>query len=194
MASSRLLEAGKQQAAAQALIHCPNLEKLDMRDCPSLRELLLWSDKLSELDLTSSKASCSTILGQCSNETVTHKHSHAAACRYAVWAWKTFYNCFMTIGLELGLSVLSEREATEPVSSSHAMHVLTSHWELQEMTKRKLYCPGLTVTKLSTLVPPPRPQKPVHLPIAGLVKVSPCLLPQALLSLAHVALAAIDSR
>ena len=43
---------------------------------------------------------------------------------------------------------------------------------LQEMTKRVLYCPNLTVSKLAVLVPPPRPQKPVHLPIAELIKVS----------------------
>ena len=43
---------------------------------------------------------------------------------------------------------------------------------LQEMTKRVLYCPNLMVSKLAVLVPPPRPQKPVHLPIAELVKAS----------------------
>ena len=43
---------------------------------------------------------------------------------------------------------------------------------LQEMTKRVLYCPNLMVSKLAVLVPPPRPQKPVHLPIAELIKVS----------------------
>lgn len=35
-----------------------------------------------------------------------------------------------------------------------------------------LYCPNLLVSKLAVLLPPPRPQKPVHLPIAELVKVS----------------------
>eukprot|EP00891_Asterochloris_glomerata_P000628 jgi/Astpho2/628/fgenesh1_pm.00013_%23_18_t len=40
----------------------------------------------------------------------------------------------------------------------------------KDMTKRVLYCPNLLVSKLAVLLPPPRPQKPVHLPIAELVK------------------------
>ena len=43
---------------------------------------------------------------------------------------------------------------------------------LQMITKRVMYCPNLMVSKLAVLVPPPRPEKPVHLPIAELVKVS----------------------
>ncbi len=41
----------------QVLIQCPNLERLEMADCTGLKEMLLWSDKLTELDATSSKVS-----------------------------------------------------------------------------------------------------------------------------------------
>lgn len=39
----------------QAIIQCPNLEKLDVNGCAGLETLLLWSDKLTEIDLTDSK-------------------------------------------------------------------------------------------------------------------------------------------
>ena len=42
---------------------------------------------------------------------------------------------------------------------------------LQAMTKRELYCPNLLVRKMVPTVPPPRPVKPVHPPIADIVKV-----------------------
>ena len=39
----------------QAIIQCPNLEKLDLKGCSELQTLLLWSDKIAELDATDSK-------------------------------------------------------------------------------------------------------------------------------------------
>lgn len=36
----------------QALIHCPRLNKLSLTDCPQLECLMLWSDELTELDLS----------------------------------------------------------------------------------------------------------------------------------------------
>lgn len=36
----------------QALIHCPRVNKLAVADCPQLETLMLWSDELTELDLT----------------------------------------------------------------------------------------------------------------------------------------------
>ena len=41
----------------QVLIQCPNLERLEMAECTGLKEMLLWSDKLTGLDATSSKVS-----------------------------------------------------------------------------------------------------------------------------------------
>ncbi len=45
---------------------------------------------------------------------------------------------------------------------------------LQVMTKRDLHCPNLLIHKVATLVPPPRPVKPVHPPIADIIRV--CIL------------------
>ena len=42
-------------AALQALIQCPHLEKLETGGCVGLEIVMLWSDKLTELDLTDSK-------------------------------------------------------------------------------------------------------------------------------------------
>lgn len=39
-------------AMLQALIHCPRLNKLSITDCPALETLMLWTDELTELDLT----------------------------------------------------------------------------------------------------------------------------------------------
>lgn len=39
----------------QVIVQCPNLEKLEAAGCQSLQTLLLWSDKLSELDIIDSK-------------------------------------------------------------------------------------------------------------------------------------------
>lgn len=39
----------------QAIIQCPNLEKLEAKGCVGLEVLMLWSDKLTELDITDSK-------------------------------------------------------------------------------------------------------------------------------------------
>ena len=36
----------------QALIHCPHLTKLTITDNPKLETLMIWSDELTELDLT----------------------------------------------------------------------------------------------------------------------------------------------
>lgn len=36
----------------QALIHCPRLNKLSITDCPALETVMLWTDELTELDLT----------------------------------------------------------------------------------------------------------------------------------------------
>ncbi len=46
----------------QAIIQCPQLEKLDTRGCTGLDTLMLWTDKLTELDITDSKVRplCST--------------------------------------------------------------------------------------------------------------------------------------
>ena len=48
----------------QAIVQCPNLEKLDVKGCVGLETLLLWSDKLTEIDLTDSKV--------CLNSQVRH--------------------------------------------------------------------------------------------------------------------------
>jgi hypothetical protein len=40
---------------SQVIIQCPNLEKFDAKGCTSLEVLMLWSDKLTELDITDSK-------------------------------------------------------------------------------------------------------------------------------------------
>jgi hypothetical protein len=37
---------------AQALLHCPRLNKLTITDCGQLTTLMLWTDELTELDLT----------------------------------------------------------------------------------------------------------------------------------------------
>ena len=37
-----------------------------------------------------------------------------------------------------------------------------------------MHCPNLLIHKVATLVPPPRPVKPVHPPIADIIRV--CLL------------------
>lgn len=42
---------------------------------------------------------------------------------------------------------------------------------MQGMKKRCLYCPNLQVRKVCALIPAPRPAKPVHPPIAELIKV-----------------------
>jgi hypothetical protein len=42
---------------------------------------------------------------------------------------------------------------------------------LQVMTKRDMHCPNLLIHKVATLVPPPRPVKPVHPPIADIIRV-----------------------
>lgn len=42
---------------------------------------------------------------------------------------------------------------------------------LQVMTKRDLHCPRLLIHKVATLVLPPRPVKPVHPPIADIIRV-----------------------
>ena len=47
---------------------------------------------------------------------------------------------------------------------------------LQAMTKRELHCPNLLVQKVATLVPAPRPVKPVHAPIADIIAVCSNLL------------------
>lgn len=39
----------------QAFIQCPQLEKLEAQGCVGLEVLMLWSDKLTELDVTESK-------------------------------------------------------------------------------------------------------------------------------------------
>lgn len=39
----------------QAFIQCPHLEKLESQGCVGLEVIMLWSDKLVELDLTDSK-------------------------------------------------------------------------------------------------------------------------------------------
>ncbi len=51
------------------------------------------------------------------------------------------------------------------------------------MTKRDLHCPNLLIHKVAALVPPPRPVKPVHPPIADIIRV--CLLA---LNVLHVTL------
>lgn len=39
----------------QVILQCPNLEKLEAGGCTGLETLLLWSDKLTELDITDAK-------------------------------------------------------------------------------------------------------------------------------------------
>ena len=41
--------------ALQAFIQCPHLERLEAQGCVGLEVVLLWSDKLTELDMTDSK-------------------------------------------------------------------------------------------------------------------------------------------
>lgn len=54
------------------------------------------------------------------------------------------------------------------------------------MTKRELHCPNLLVHKVATLLAAPRPVKPIHPPIADIIRVclhiSLTLLGRALIS------------
>lgn len=36
----------------QALVHCPHLSKIVITDCPQLETVMLWSNELSELDMS----------------------------------------------------------------------------------------------------------------------------------------------
>lgn len=44
-----------QVVSSQVIIQCPSLEKFDAKGCTSLEVLMLWSDKLTKLDITDSK-------------------------------------------------------------------------------------------------------------------------------------------
>lgn len=48
--------------ALQAFIQCPHLEKLEAQGCVGLEVVMLWSDKLAELDLTDSKVQTVTVI------------------------------------------------------------------------------------------------------------------------------------
>ena len=45
----------QENCALQVIIQCPNLEKLDTQGCIGLQTLMLWTDKLTELDITDAK-------------------------------------------------------------------------------------------------------------------------------------------
>ncbi len=68
----------------QVLLQCPNLERLDISGCTHLQSLMVWSDKLTELDLLDSKVTyrrraltCSLIHVACIRSAIA---SHACIC------------------------------------------------------------------------------------------------------------------
>lgn len=55
---------------AQALIHCPRLNKLSITDCGQLETIMLWTDELTELDLTGTRKGRAEEQGNSSTSTL----------------------------------------------------------------------------------------------------------------------------
>ena len=49
-------------ALPQVILHCEQLAELDLRECPEITEVLIWSDKLLTIDLTGGLGSCKLLL------------------------------------------------------------------------------------------------------------------------------------
>ena len=64
----------QKSCALQVIIQCPNLEKLDTQGCIGLQTLMLWTDKLTELDITDAK------VGHIQRSYLRNSVRHAFAC------------------------------------------------------------------------------------------------------------------
>lgn len=61
-------------AVLQVLLQCPKLQTLSITGCSRLEVLMLWSDELTELDLTGNdtQAAC--------QHSHSHRHASSATC------------------------------------------------------------------------------------------------------------------
>ena len=101
----------------QVLIQCPNLERLEMADCTGLKEMLLWSDKLTALDATSSKVSQGIMMLSC---------AHACHPAARLWIFTPDQAPPTRLWWEKGICSSSPHAAQQLIGKQHTLHT-SSH-------------------------------------------------------------------